>query len=140
MYQNRNNNYASTSVLSTSPLESILIKVDINEHPEENISEIKTIEAPQVSISNKLDTITAHNKNNFELFKAMYSAVNEISKTQNNFSDLLTEILKQQTFQTEMLNTLLTKKEKEEELKTVASSSDLKKSLSSQLLKPKKKI
>jgi hypothetical protein len=70
----------------------------------------------------------------------MYSAVNEISKTQNNFSDLLTEILKQQTFQTEMLNALLTKKEKEEELKTVASSNDLKKSLSSQLLKPKKKI
>jgi hypothetical protein len=137
MYQNRNSNYASASVLATSPLESIIIKVDSNEHPED-ISETKTIEASTVSISNKLDTINAHTKNNFELFKAMYSAVNEISKTQNNFSDLLTEILKQQTFQTEMLNTLLTKKE--EELKTVASSSDLKKSLSSQLLKPKKKI
>lgn len=98
---------------------------------------IASVETSVVSVGNKLDTLSAHTRNNFELFKVMFDAIKEISATQNNLSVLLVELLKKQDTTHDMLLEVACKKPEV----VVASNPlpEIKRSFSSQLLKPKKK-
>lgn len=85
---------------------------------------------------NRLDTLNVLTRQNFELFKRMYSAIEQISNTQNHLSNLVVELLKKQDTTHEMLHEMASKKKEEPCTNPLP---ELKKSFSSQLLKPKKK-
>ena len=102
-------------------------------------SVVESIPVESSLIQNKLDTLTVHTRNNFDLFKVMYEAVRGISQTQNDLTVLLSEIAKQQQTIQDMLLENASKKI-EPVLTNPLPALELKKSFSAQLLKPKKRI
>lgn len=103
--------------------------------PTPPVSETASIEASYTMV-NRLDTLSVHTRNNFELFKRMFDAIREISAAQNHLTELLVELLKKQDTTHNMLHEMANHKPAEKPANPLP---ELKKSFSSQLLKNKKK-
>ena len=132
MYQSRSSNSICRQATEPVELPIEVVLPETTPAPENVGTPIES----SYTVVNKLDTLSVHTRNNFELFKSMYSAVQSISVAQNNLTDLLVELLKKQETTHNMLHELATPKPA---IPATNPLPEMKRSFSSQLLKPKKK-